>query len=104
MRFLEKGVYKIFGAVVLVSMIGALVAEPMAVGDIGAALYYALHKENGKGLMGAGEDTAKVGGYSVAGGAALMEVAEEGSIMYAVGAGLCVVGASLLGVGVAAFL
>ncbi len=29
MKFLEKGIYKIFGAVVLVSMIWALVAEPV---------------------------------------------------------------------------
>ncbi|MEO2117495.1 MAG: hypothetical protein ABGW92_03715 [Methanocaldococcus sp.] len=33
-----NGVYKIFGAVVLVSMVGALVAEPIAMGDAG--LYY----------------------------------------------------------------
>ena len=39
MKFLEKGIYKIFEAVVLVSMIGALVAEPVALGDVGG-LYY----------------------------------------------------------------
>ncbi len=44
MKFLEKGVYKIFGAMVLVSMVGALIAEPVALGDIG---YYA-----GKELAG----------------------------------------------------
>ena len=44
MKFLEKGVYKIFGAIVLVSMVEALVAEPVALGDCGA--YLANHADS----------------------------------------------------------
>jgi len=44
MKFLEKGIYKIFGAVILVSMIGALVAEPIAMGDIAAAATVVVNK------------------------------------------------------------
>jgi len=52
MKFLEKGIYKIFGAILLVSMIGALVAEPVAVSGISklsdenvGLYYYQLYKE-----------------------------------------------------------
>ncbi|GEM_PF-3740938 len=44
MKFLEKGIYKIFEAVVLVSMIGALVAEPAALGDVGGIVLSILFK------------------------------------------------------------
>ena len=46
MKFLEKGVYKIFGAILLVSMVGALVAEPVAMGNVGAVYYYKYHNDN----------------------------------------------------------
>ncbi|NPA62329.1 MAG: hypothetical protein GXN95_02110 [Methanococci archaeon] len=47
MKFLERGVYKVFAGLVLVSMIGALVAEPVALGDI-AAYYLYEHSKNGE--------------------------------------------------------
>ncbi|ADC70049.1 hypothetical protein MFS40622_1373 [Methanocaldococcus sp. FS406-22] len=52
MKFLEKGVYKIFGAIVLVSMVGALVAEPVALGDVG---WYLGHKLGDKAGTYVGE-------------------------------------------------
>jgi len=52
MKFLEKGIYKIFGAIVLVSMISALVAEPMIVGDIGYYIGKKLGYEAGTYVAG----------------------------------------------------
>ncbi|NPA62331.1 MAG: hypothetical protein GXN95_02120 [Methanococci archaeon] len=48
MKFLERGVYKIFAGLVLVSMIGALVAEPVVVGDLGLTLAQATKMVTGK--------------------------------------------------------
>jgi len=90
MKFLEKGVYKIFGAILLVSMIGALVAEPIAVGDVG---YYV-----GKAIAGepgslAGSTIGQMAGEYVGRTSAIMlaelfaeEGAEAGSLAGPVGA------------------
>ncbi|ACX72192.1 hypothetical protein Metvu_0325 [Methanocaldococcus vulcanius M7] len=102
MKFLEKGVYKVFAGLVLVSMIGALVAEPVAVGDVGATMYYILHNKEGHQIFNDGVSATEAGGAAVTAGGILMEVAEEGSIMYMVGAGLCIAGAPVVALGLAA--
>ncbi|ACX72195.1 hypothetical protein Metvu_0328 [Methanocaldococcus vulcanius M7] len=96
MKFLEKGVYKIFGAVVLVSMIGALVAESVAVGDLGAAYYYKYHDD--KGYLEDGRE------WGDCGAELLLTVSEvesvEGAAEVALWAAAGLTGAGLIAVGV----
>ncbi|MCQ6253352.1 MAG: hypothetical protein HZY31_00080 [Methanocaldococcus sp.] len=62
MNILKGNVLKVFGAVVLVSMIGALVAEPVALGDIGQVyMAWNIDKEYGQRLCNAGQLIFDVG-------------------------------------------
>jgi len=61
---LEKGVYKVFAGLVLVSMIGALVAEPVALGDLGAVYYYKHHNDQ-NGYIDDGKEYADTGYHAL---------------------------------------
>ena len=101
MKFLEKGVYKIFGAIVLVSMIGALVAEPMALGDISAYYLYE-HSKNGD-YYNAGQDAITLygAGKTIAEGAGYLAlVSETGAEAGLLAAGVATGGVALIAIGI----
>ncbi|WP_456374642.1 hypothetical protein [Methanocaldococcus sp.] len=96
MNILKGSVLKVFGAVVLVSMIGALVAEPVVLGDIGVAYYLKYH--NDYGYIDDGKDYGEKGIKILATVAAIEEV--EGTTEAAVLAACSLTGIGLVAVGV----
>jgi len=106
MKLLEKGVYKVFAGLVLISMIGALVAEPVVLGDISAYYLYKHLKE--KKYDAAVEDASTLRDYTVGddygiakGIEILSDVAEDAVIEDGLlAAGVATGGAVLIGIGV----
>ena len=102
MKLLEKGVYKVFAGLVLVSMIGALVAEPVVLGDLGA--YYLTkdvltHKYDAKTLIDDGGRIA-LGYDALTGGLSIIEGAGayESALLIT---GACLGGAAVAAIGAA---
>ncbi|WP_172632611.1 hypothetical protein [Methanotorris igneus] len=82
-------------------MIGALVAEPVALGDAGLVYYYYYkNKDTGNDMINHGAATAGVGSILFGVGTYALENAAAGSILYYAGAGLAATGVGLVIVGV----
>ncbi|WP_457613079.1 hypothetical protein [Methanocaldococcus sp.] len=103
MKLLEKGVYKVFAGLVLVSMIGALVAEPVVLGDVG--LYYEYeHLKEGHTTQAILDDgvvhvigSARTIGYGISRLALVASAGEEAGLL---AAGVATGGTALIAIGV----